>query len=396
VNAAVSYYKLNPKNETGSALKNDAISAGTAEALKVFNANMGATRVFAANMSGPVTPSIDICDTATPVCSVLTFNSSVTWSGQLAAHFGPLVNIPSIAIAGSSGATNGLNPYVDFYVVVDTSGSMGIPTAKADQDTLIADNPDNPVSPYTGGCQFACHYPNYAGFAYTQNNNLPLKLNSVASAIQALITSATTTQQKTNQANEFRIGIYPFIVDAVQAIPIANSYSPFTSASAFVNPPQPLTAGSLPDYIDAGPNNYNTHIGSGGTHFENLWGDMSAYLQTPGTGLSTTSTLPVIILVTDGVDNSQTYSGNFCTNAKNNGYTVAVILIPYDQIVDPEPIWNNEDGVVNNLIATNAITPAMQSCASSGYFFSAATSQDITTAMETIFYESASASRITQ
>jgi Flp pilus assembly protein TadG len=410
VNSAVAYYKLNPKNETGSSLKNDAIAAGTAQALSVFKVNMGATQVFAtAQLNSPVTPTIDICDAATPACGPLTFNSVVTWSGKVAAHFGPLVSIQNVGIGGSSGATAGLNPYIDFYVLVDTSGSMGIPTSTTDQQTLIANNPDNPTEAaagYTGGCQFACHFSGYQGFTYAQSNNIQLKLNSVASAIQALISNATTTQAAVSQTNEFRIGVYPFIVHAVQAVSILNSFSPFAAAQAFVNPAQPSPPGTLPEYLDDGGVAHPT-MGSGGTHFENLAGDMSAFLQTPGTGLSQTSTLPFIILITDGVDNSQTYSpftGSYpqtpnidmCTNAKNNGYTVAVILIPYVQIVDPEPIWNNEDGVVNNLISTNAISPVMQSCASSGYFFSAATSQDITNAMVTIFNEAVSASRITQ
>jgi hypothetical protein len=43
----------------------------------------------------------------------------------------------------------------------------------------------------------------------------------------------------------------------------------------------------------------------------------------------------------------------------------------YVPIVDPEHIWNDEDYVVNSLIGANSISPAMQSCASTGYFFSA-------------------------
>jgi hypothetical protein len=134
-------------------------------------------------------------------------------------------------------------------------------------------------------------------------------------------------------------------------------------------------------------------------------------MQSAGTGLSPSSTLPFIILVTDGVDNNQVYApstgawtgsqpqtatATFCADAKAANYTVAVILIPYDPIVDPEPIWNNEDGVVNSLIATNRIAPTMQSCASNGYFFTASTPADIDNAMQTIFYQATEASRLTR
>jgi hypothetical protein len=68
----------------------------------------------------------------------------------------------------------------------------------------------------------------------------------------------------------------------------------------------------------------------------------------------------------------------------------------YVPIVDPEHIWNDEDYVVNNLINTNSIAPVMQSCASSGYFFQAATAAQINSAMLQIFYQAVGAARLTQ
>src|SRR5271163_4154372 len=382
VNTAKAYFAANSASLSGSALSNGAIAAGIAQGDKVFAADKGPTLLVA-----PVTPAL------TMTYSNLTFNSSVTWSGQVATHFGGLVGITNIAISGASAATAALPKYLDFYVVVDTSGSMGIPTSSADQELLMASNPDNAIEQangYVGGCQFACHFVGYGGFNYTQANNLPLKLNSVGSAVQALLTTATSTNVISNQ---YRVGIYPFIENAIQAAPLS---ADFTTANS--------VAGNLAYYLDQG-------TASGGTHFETLWPDVSPYMQTAGTGASASSTLPFIILVTDGVDNNQIYtpanqswtgsqpqtpSATFCTNAKSAGYTVAVLLIPYVPIVDPEHIWNDEDYVVNSLISTNSISPAMQSCASTGYFFSAATAADINNAMLTIFYQAIGSARLTQ
>jgi hypothetical protein len=50
---------------------------------------------------------------------------------------------------------------------------------------------------------------------------------------------------------------------------------------------------------------------------------------------------------------------------------------------------------VNGLIANNDITPAMTSCASPGYFFSAATSDDINTAMQKIFQQAVHSALLT-
>ena len=387
VNGAKAFFAANSGAMSGTALSNAAISAGIALGDKVFAADMGSTLLVQ-----PVTPAI------TMTYSDLTFNSSVTWSGQAATHFGPLIGISNIAIAGSAAATASLPKYLDFYVVVDTSGSMGIPTSSADQRLLMASNPDNAIEEangYVGGCQFACHFVGYQGFNYSQANNLPLKLNSVGNAVQALLTTATSSKVISNQ---YRVGIYPFIENAVQAAPLS---ADFTTANS--------VAGNLANYLDQGT--ANGGMGSGGTHFENLWPDVSPYMQTAGTGASSSSTLPFIILVTDGVDNNQIYTPankswtgsqpqtpatTFCTDAKEAGYTVAVLLIPYVPIVDPEHIWNDEDYVVNDLINTNSISPAMQSCASNGYFFSAATAADINNAMLTIFYQAVGSARLTQ
>jgi len=383
VNGAKAFFAANSGPMSGTALSNGAIAAGIALGDKAFAADMGSTLLVQS-----VTPTI------TMTYSDLTFTSSVHWSGQVATHFGPLVGISNLAISGSAAATASLPKYLDFYVVVDTSGSMGIPTSAADQRLLMASNPDNAIEQangYVGGCQFACHFVGYGGFNYTQANNLPLKLNSVGSAVQALLTTATSTNVISNQ---YRVGIYPFIENAIQAAPLS---ADFTAANS--------VAGNLAYYLDQGT--ANGGMGSGGTHFENLWPDVNPYMNAAGTGFSSSSTLPFIILITDGVDNNQTYapftgsqvqipSTTFCANAKSAGYTVAVLLIPYVPIVDPEHIWNDEDYVVNNLINTNSIAPVMQTCASSGYFFQAATAAQINSAMLQIFYQAVGAARLTQ
>ena len=395
VNTAKNYYAANSGGPlSGTALASAAEAAGQLQGQKVFNANVGSTVLTTLTLTLPP-PTYNT--------STMTFTANVSWSAQAAAHFGALVGISNINISGNAQATTGLPKYLDFYLVVDTSGSMGIPTNADDQQTLIENNPDNALEEangYQGGCQFACHFVGYQGFNYTQTNNIPLKLNSVGSSVQALLATASATKVI---ANQFRVGIYPFIVNPMVAAPLSSDLTSTTVGS--VN----YVAGNLANYLDDGGAT-NSAMGSGGTHFENLWSGLSSNFQTPGTGTSSSSTLPFIILVTDGVDNGQiytngTFSGGsspqvpslaFCSSAKAAGYTVAVLLIPYDPIVDPETIWDDEDGVVNNLIATNSISPTMESCASTGYFFTAATSTDINNAMQTIFYQAVQSARLTQ
>jgi hypothetical protein len=421
VNTAKAYFGAKAGTIPDQQLIPEAEQVGVAQGLNVFAANVGSTQL-AEPIVPTITPGYDAAN--------LQFTASVQWSGSVDAHFGPLVGISTLALGGTSGALASLPKFLDFYVLTDVSGSMGIPTSAADQQTLILTNPDNAqmAAQYPSGCQFACHFPGYSGFAYTQQPApgknppvlIPLKLNTVGSAIQGLLNTALSTSTASGVVNEFRVGIYPFIVHAIQAVGLSADLT--QSGAAFA------AANNLQNYIDNGTS--NNGMGSGGTHFEYLWNDMTStsYLQSPGTGLGSTSRLPFIIMVTDGVDNSQTYgpfsgswpqlpdttsNASFCTLAKNAGYTVAVLFIPYSPIVDPQAIWNDEDAAVNYVIDPTTYPPPpspyapkvpagdnasvnMSNCASKGYFFSAGTAAEINAAMQTIFYQAVAQSRLTQ
>ena len=384
VATAKTYFAANSGSQTGTALSTAAIAAGQAQGLKAFKANVGS-----ANLVGSVTPTI------TMSYASLVFTSSVTWSGAVATNFGGLVNVSQFAIAGAASATSALPRYQDFYIVTDVSGSMGIPADQANQALLQASNPDNPAEAqqgYYAGCQFACHFSGFQGFAYTRSAGIPLKLDSVGTALQSLLSTATATKVI---ANQFRVGIYPFIVHAIQAAALS---SDFTAANA--------VAGNLANYLDQGTSNQG--MGSGGTHFENLGNDMAKFLQAPGTGASAASPQPFIVLVTDGVDNNQTYSPwtgsqpqlpnlSVCANAKALGYTVAVLLITYAPINNPVPGFaNNEDITVNDMLANNSVTTNIQTCASAGYFYQASSSAAINSAMQAIFAQATQSTRLTK
>ena len=66
-----------------------------------------------------------------------------------------------ITVASTSSYT--MPSYLDFYLLLDVSGSMSFPSTAAEQARLQAVNPDNmnPASGgngYPGGCTFACHF----------------------------------------------------------------------------------------------------------------------------------------------------------------------------------------------------------------------------------------------
>jgi Flp pilus assembly protein TadG len=394
ISTAQAYINANSASQVDPTLTANAIAAGKAQAVKAFAANAGTVELAA-----PTTPQVGL--TRPP--NTQTFNATVAYSAQIPTAFGGLVGVNTLNITGSSGSSLTMGKYLDFYLVLDVSGSMGIPTSTDGQNLLATINPDNAfyVTTYRTGCNFACHFSGYSGFAATRPNshNIPLRVDTVGTAVQSLLATATGTETLTNQ---YRIGIYPFIVHAIQAAPLSPT---FTTANT--------VAGNFANYLDQGTTNGG--MGSGGTHFENLWGDMQSYLQPVGTGASASSPQPFIFLVTDGADNNQVYtpstgawtgsqpqlpSQTFCTNAKNAGYTVAVLYIPYVAIANPNSTFaNDEDDKVNAIIPSIpgvlGGVQGVQGCASPGFFFEASTSNDINNAIQAMFLMAVQKARLT-
>jgi Flp pilus assembly protein TadG len=443
------YINANTPGQSGSALVAAAENAGTAQAIKVFNANAGASAPGAS-----ATPTV----TYPPTSGPLFIDAQVSYSGQVRASFGGLVGVNTLAIAGSSQAAMQLGAFQDIYLVLDTSASMGVPTDSTEQSTFASVNPDSkyfqdPANPtpfyYQNGCMFACHYGlssgdtpppllvpgfasfsssnGYQGFNYAEANNITLRIDSLASAVWNLVNYAPSTAMFNNQ---YRFGVYPFINHAVQAVQLDYLSNNQGQLSALFEPPSGSTnqTAFATTYIDSGTGGA---IGSGGTHFENLWTDMQQYLQGSGTGTSS-SPQGVIFLVTDGADNGQTFNqyaalgagfsgstpqtpptsptlADLCQSAKNLNYTVAVLLIPYVDI--PAKLMNNQSpgnedvnamGIAGYSPPTSPspIEARMQACATGGanggLYAEASTDAEISAQMQNLFNRALQKVRLTQ
>ena len=89
---------------------------------------------------------------------------TVTWGGQSANMFSTILGSTSLAISGISQATASLPPYINFYIALDTSPSMLLPTSSTGITNLTAGARWNGESTYysghVDGCDFACHSNN--------------------------------------------------------------------------------------------------------------------------------------------------------------------------------------------------------------------------------------------
>ncbi|MGC1353776.1 MAG: TadE/TadG family type IV pilus assembly protein [Xanthobacteraceae bacterium] len=422
--------------------------------------------------------------TASVVKNGQVLTATVAYTAEVPTYFMGIfgVGFKNITVSGTSKSTYTLPTYLDVYLMLDVSGSMGFPSTSGEQTRLMAINPDS-YGQYAGGCAFACHFtgagtckdvvvsgtsettgtcgcPDYgtrtdngkwiqaqvtqiAPTGQTTNNlcksydltrtagnsaNTPvtfcpsagtsaciqLRLDAVGYAVTNLLQTAWNMEQVPNQ---FRVGLFPFIVN----LPTAN---PSTSCPNF--PPCPLTttlngsansagtinwaAQQIPTVLDTG--NPSGSLGSGGTNFGNAFTSLTTLIKNTGigTGAGPTNTLPYVFLITDGVNNSQLYqpgftgsnpalfSTTYCTTLKNLGVTIAVLYIPYQPLPATKQYtasWaTSEDTAVNGIIPSDPGN--LQSCASPNFFYTANTPADINNALNTMFQQAASTAHVTQ
>jgi len=341
-----------------------------------------------------------------------------------------LIGYQNVTVTGNSSSSAGLPTYLDFYLMLDVSGSMGLPSTNSEQSRLAAINPDN-YAVYPNGCTFACHFSaanacndsqqKYSTGGYCKgydlsrtagnSSNTPvtacstpgtsaciqLRADAVGYAVQQLLLTANATAKV---ANQFRIGLYPFIQKLYSYFPLTNNISGSPTNPTTIN----YAAANLATLLDTG---VNPSLGSGGTHFENAFPSMNTLITSVGNGGAWNNTLPYVFLVTDGAQNNQvqwngSWSGNnnatvidttLCTPLKQRGIILAILYIPYQTIQNPTTFANSEDYAVNAIIPN--IPATLTSCASSGFFFTANTPADITTALNTMFNKALATAHIT-
>jgi Flp pilus assembly protein TadG len=486
---------------------------------------------------------------ATVTKTGLVITANVTFSYKVPTFFMKVVGFPNITVSGTSTTSYTLPAFIDFYLMLDVSGSMSFPSTPAEQVRLMSVNPDNlhpanspPNSGYPQGCQFACHwatqnttckqtsaqsgssgpwqgswppapqqysgskfvissqwssgypggyclgflisrlgttpvapvncvpasgtppatntndssptpaapagkiagtntpYPSgcgqYVNWTSSQVSSCPtpgttsciqLQADAIGYAVNQLLVQAVNQENKDNVANEFRVGLFPFIQNLCTASAgSSNSCSVGLTASL-----QGATitnfAAQLANLLDnGGVGAANSTLGSGGTHFENALTSMNSFITSVGTGSGSTNPLPYVFIVTDGSQDYQTQSGgswgsqnwhstssvpyansattmppnsvdstDYCATMKTRGITVAVLYIPYQPIQGPNPAFANaEDVYANNNIAN--IPAALQKCASPNFFFTASSPAAITTQLQTMFNQALSTAHVSQ
>ncbi len=352
---------------------NGSVSGGSTYATNFFSANL--PTAYAG-----LTPTVSVTKTGTTVTAVVSFSTTVP------TYFMGIVGYPNITISDSSTASFTLSSYLNFYLMIDVSGSMSFPSTPAEQTRLMAVNPDN-LGSYPNGCQFACHFtaqngcgqssqgpipavghsysgyipnPNPGGYcqgfiisrlgttptsftAGTTNSTNGSKVNWTNPPVSSCSTAGTTSciqlradavgyavTQLLQKANttETNDGITnQFQVGLFPFIQNLCTSNAGSSNSCSVGLTTSLTGSTITNFAaqlaSLLDTGQNSTLGSGGTHFENALNSMNTFITSIGTGASSNSPLPYVFLITDGSQDYQTqWNGGWSSQNWTSNATV--------------------------------------------------------------------------
>jgi len=323
----------------------------------------------------------------------------VAYSATKTNTFMSIVGIPTTTIAGQSTAQAGLSTNINFYLLLDNSPSMNIAATTAGITTMVA------ATSAQGGCAFACHesHPssdnlgNPGGvdnYTLAQQLGVVTRMQNLATATQSLMTTATATEGTNTQ---YQMAIYTFADSGLNTVQLLTS-----------NLANAKTAAAGINVEEVYSNNWLTssnHNNDTDTNFETAMSQINGIMPAPGTGRPGSTPQEVLFIVSDGVDDevsttcSQTLDGNrcqqpfdttWCTTIKNRGILIAVLYTDYLPL--PTNSW------YNSWIAPfqSNIGPNLESCASSGLFFSVTTDGDISAALQAMFQQAIATARLTK
>ena len=330
----------------------------------------------------------------------------VTYTASVATTLANVAGIDKIDIAGQSTAKSALPTYMDFYMLLDNTPSMGVAATPSDITRMVNNTSDQ--------CAFACHQmdaaPNdYYGLA--KSLGVTMRIDVVRSATQQLMDTATSSQVVSNQ---FRAAVYTFGAKAetMGLTKVASLSSSLSTVKA--------QAGAV-DLMTIPYQNYKSDTL---TNFDDILKAMNSELSASGDGSTSSKPQKVVFFVSDGVQDADTASclkttvpgqdpktgtkytrcqspldPKRCTAMKNRGIKVAVLYTTYLALptngwymswIDPfnagpyGPSPNSE-------IAQN-----MEACASPGLYFEVSPTQGISEAMTALFLKASQQARISK
>lgn len=310
-----------------------------------------------------------------------------------------------INLSGYSASEIALPSYIDFYLLLDNSPSMGLAASPEDIDKLRTLTPES--------CEFACHTVYSDGsfdpndnLAIARRNNVTLRIDLLAQATSALVSNAKSTQSKSGLENQFKVGIYGFNQDVSVLSGSDHKLYIFDNGllSDLVMAGTKAASLTLTPYSADG----NFHL----TDFTSAFSAMNSIVSSPGDGSKAETPQKYLFFVTDGVQDMRQGSSSLtdpkytqydfwghtlapidpqmCFSLKSRGIKVAVLYTTYYATAPGDsPLYDQ-----NIAYWADDISAKLQDCASPGLFYTAS-STGIKDAMLKMFQDAVKNARLT-
>ncbi|WP_206241713.1 pilus assembly protein TadG-related protein [Novosphingobium terrae] len=138
-------------------------------------------------------------------------NATVTWKAKSLNIFATILGSTQLAISGSAQANATKAPYMNFYIMFDTSPSMLLPATSAGLSAIMSATASKVNSPY--GCAFACHaMMPHNDSIYIQSSNTNSK--NVTTTYDVFLNANYYTSGATGYQTYYQIDSSNNVVDA--------------------------------------------------------------------------------------------------------------------------------------------------------------------------------------
>ncbi|MBB4290092.1 Flp pilus assembly protein TadG [Rhizobium leguminosarum] len=344
-----------------------------------------ARNIFMSQMSGELADvKVDLGIDVTKAANRL--SSQVSFTATVPTTFMRVLGRDSITISGTATAEYQTASFMDFYILLDNTPSMGVGATATDVATMEKNTSDS--------CAFACHETENKNNYYNLAKKLgvSMRIDVVRQATKELTLTAKSTRVSNNQ---FRMGVYTFGTKAEDA-----------RLTTISDPTDDLDqVRSYTDAVDLMTIPKQGYNNDQQTSFDNALTQMKTIITTPGDGSTSATPQKILFFVSDGVGDSEKPKGctkkltgnrcqepidtSFCQPLKDKGVRIAVLYTTYLPL--PKNSW------YNTWISPfqSQIPTKMQECASPGLYFEVTPTQGITDAMKALFLKVIRAPRIT-
>lgn len=310
----------------------------------------------------------------------------VSYSAKVETAFMKIAGFKTVSVSGWARSSAANPPYIDFYLLLDNSPSMGVGATTADINKMIANTSDK--------CAFACHDQSNKNNYYNLAKKLgvQMRIDVVRQASQQLMDTASATQTLKNQ---FRMAAYTFgaSCDGKKLTQIKGISSDLASLKAAAN---------KIDLMTIPKQNFDNDQC---TDFDKNLTAIDKEIEAPGDGSSPTKPQKVLYFVADGVGDFYNPSScskplvgnrcqepidtNFCKAIKDRGIRIAVLYTTY------LPLPTNDWYKTYISPFQSQIGKNMEACASPGLFFEVTPTDGISQAMNALFQKVVSKAYLT-